>query len=77
MLGVLPGVIGLLQAVETVKLLLEIGEPLVGRLICYDALRARFTELELARNPRCRYCGDGAAFPGYVDYEQFCARAAA
>ena len=76
-LGVLPGVIGLLQAVETVKLLLEIGEPLVGRLICYDALRARFTELELARNPRCRYCGDGAAFPGYVDYEQFCARAAA
>lgn len=76
-LGMLPGVIGLLQAVETVKLLLGIGEPLVGRLICYDALRARFTELELARDAHCRYCGDGAAFPGYVDYEQFCARAAA
>jgi len=76
-LGVLPGVIGLLQAVETVKILLGIGELLVGRLICYDALRARFTELELPRDPRCRYCGDGAAFPGYVDYEQFCARAAA
>ncbi|MBI1989547.1 MAG: molybdopterin-synthase adenylyltransferase MoeB [Betaproteobacteria bacterium] len=76
-LGVLPGVIGLLQAVETVKILLGIGELLVGRLICYDALRARFTELELPRDPRCRYCGNGAAFPGYVDYEQFCARAAA
>jgi molybdopterin/thiamine biosynthesis adenylyltransferase/rhodanese-related sulfurtransferase len=76
-LGVLPGVIGLLQAVETVKIVLGIGDPLVGRLICYDALRARFTELELARDPHCRYCGDGAAFPGYVDYEQFCTRVAA
>lgn len=76
-LGVLPGVIGLLQAAETVKILLGIGEPLVGRLICYDALRARFTELELPRDPQCCYCGDGATFPGYVDYEQFCARVAA
>ena len=76
-LGVLPGVIGLLQAVEAVKIVLGIGEPLVGRLICYDALCARFTELELARNPHCRYCGDGCAFPGYVDYEQFCAPVAA
>ena len=71
-LGVLPGVIGLLQSVETLKILLGIGEPLVGRLICYDALRGRFTELELAPDPRCRYCGEGAVFPGYVDYEQFC-----
>ena len=75
-LGVLPGVVGLLQAVETLKILLGIGEPLVGRLLCYDALRARFSELELLRNPHCRYCGDETAFPGYVDYEQFCARAA-
>src|SRR5207247_3292794 len=67
-LGVLPGIIGLLQAVETIKILLGIGEPLVGRLLCYDALRAAFFELELAPDPSCRYCADGARFPGYVDY---------
>jgi molybdopterin/thiamine biosynthesis adenylyltransferase/rhodanese-related sulfurtransferase/molybdopterin converting factor small subunit len=75
-LGVLPGVIGLLQAVETVKLLLDLGDPLVGRLLCYDALRARFTEFELSRNPDCAYCGDKRAFPGYIDYVEFCGRAA-
>jgi len=75
-LGVLPGVIGLLQAVETIKILLGIGDLLVGRLICYDALRARFTELELAPNPNCAYCGERAQFPGYIDYEKFCADAA-
>lgn len=75
-LGVLPGVIGLLQAVETIKILLGIGDLLVGRLICYDALRARFTELELAPNPNCAYCGEHAQFPGYIDYEKFCADAA-
>ena len=72
-LGVLPGVIGLLQATETVKLLLGLGEPLVGRLLCFDALRGRFTELAIERDPQCRYCGEGRAFPGYVDYERFCA----
>ncbi len=71
-LGVLPGVVGLLEAVEAVKLVLGIGEPLVGRLLHYDALAARFDEYALERNPRCRYCGDGAEFPGYVDYEAFC-----
>ena len=75
-LGVLPGVVGLLQAVEVVKLLVEIGDPLVGRLLQYDALRARFTELRLERDPGCEYCGDGAVFPGYIDYEQFCRVAA-
>ena len=75
-LGVLPGVVGLLQAVEVVKLLVGIGDPLVGRLLQYDALRARFTELKLERNPGCEYCGDGAVFPGYIDYEQFCRVAA-
>ena len=73
MLGVLPGVIGLLQAVETFKILLGIGEPLVGRLLWYDSLRARFTELHAGRDPACRYCGDGATFPGYVDYGPVCA----
>lgn len=72
-LGVLPGVIGTLQAIETVKVLLEIGDPLVGRLLHYDALRQRFLELSLTPDPNCRYCAPGAAFPGYVDYERFCA----
>lgn len=75
-LGVLPGVIGLLQATETIKILLGIGEPLVGRLLYYEALSAQFHELKLERNPACRYCGDRAQFPGYIDYEQFCAAAA-
>jgi molybdopterin/thiamine biosynthesis adenylyltransferase/rhodanese-related sulfurtransferase len=76
-LGVLPGVIGLLQATEAIKLLLGIGEPLVGRLLYFDALRASFSELSLERDPACRYCGDGREFPGYIDYERFCASAAA
>ncbi len=74
-LGVLPGVIGLLEAVETIKVLLDIGDPLVGRLVCYDALVARFTELQIERDPKCRYCADPERFPGYVDYEEFCASA--
>ncbi len=71
-LGVLPGVIGTLQAVEAIKLVLGIGEPLVGRMLYYEALPARFSELTLKRDPACRYCADGAEFPGYVDYEAFC-----
>ncbi|HEU5181525.1 MAG TPA: molybdopterin-synthase adenylyltransferase MoeB [Candidatus Polarisedimenticolia bacterium] len=75
-LGVLPGVVGLLEAVETVKLILGAGDTLVGRLLHYDALKAEFRMLKLRRDPACRYCGDGAVFPGFVDYEQFCADAA-
>jgi molybdopterin/thiamine biosynthesis adenylyltransferase/rhodanese-related sulfurtransferase/molybdopterin converting factor small subunit len=74
-LGILPGVIGLLQAVEAIKILLGRGDPLVGRMLYYDALAARFTELRLRRDPQCRYCGDHARFPGYVDYQAFCAGA--
>jgi molybdopterin/thiamine biosynthesis adenylyltransferase len=66
-LGVLPGVMGLLQAVETIKLLLHIGRPLVGRLLQYDALEQRFTELQLERDPECGYCADGVEFPGYQE----------
>ena len=55
------------------KLVLGIGEPLIGRMLYYDALAARFSELRLARDPECRYCGAGAHFPGYIDYEAFCA----
>ncbi len=73
-LGVLPGVIGTLQAVETLKILLGIGRPLAGRMLYYDALATEFTEIRLKRDPACRYCGDGVReFPGYIDYDAFCA----
>lgn len=79
-LGVLPGVMGLLQAVEALKLLLGLGQPLVGRLLCYDALAERFSEFRVERDPACPWCGHwGEApshFPAYVDYEQFCASSA-
>jgi len=73
LLGVLPGVIGLLQAAETVKLILGAGETLIGRMIHYDALKAEFRTLRLRRNVECACCGDGVEFPGFVDYEAFCA----
>jgi molybdopterin/thiamine biosynthesis adenylyltransferase/rhodanese-related sulfurtransferase len=76
-LGVLPGVIGVLEAIETVKLVLGLGDPLVGRLIHYDALAQRFTDLRLEPDPDCRYCAEGRSFPGYVDYERFCSASAA
>src|SRR3569833_596657 len=72
-LGVLPGVLGILQAVETVKVLLRLGEPLVGKMLYYDALRSSFTEFKLKRNPQCRVCGDEAKFAGYSDYAEVCA----
>ncbi len=71
-LGVLPGVVGTLEAVETIKILLGIGDPLVGRLLVYDALGASFMELRQQPNPNCAYCPEGAEFPGYVDYQEFC-----
>ncbi len=72
-LGVLPGVIGLLQATEAIKLLLGIGEPLRGRLLQFDALAMRFRETRLAADPACPVCAPDCAFPGYVDYAAFCA----
>jgi molybdopterin/thiamine biosynthesis adenylyltransferase/rhodanese-related sulfurtransferase len=72
-LGVLPGTIGLLQATEALKLVLGVGAPLVGRLLCYDALAATFRELKLARDPDCPGCGAPAAFTGYEDIAQICA----
>lgn len=71
-LGVLPGVIGLLQASEVIKLLLEIGEPLTGRLLHFDALAMRFRETRLRPDPGCTVCAAGKPFPGYIDYQQFC-----
>jgi sulfur-carrier protein adenylyltransferase/sulfurtransferase len=71
-LGILPGVIGLIQATETVKLILGTGEPLVGRLLLYDALAMRFRELKLRRNPECAVCGDHPTIHELIDYQQFC-----
>jgi molybdopterin/thiamine biosynthesis adenylyltransferase/rhodanese-related sulfurtransferase len=74
-LGVLPGVMGVLQATEAIKLLLGLGETLAGRLLVYDALRVKFRELKLRRDPSCPTCGDGVdrtKIP-LIDYEQFCA----
>ncbi|HET9031614.1 MAG TPA: molybdopterin-synthase adenylyltransferase MoeB [Dokdonella sp.] len=72
-LGVLPGIMGLLQANEAIKLILGQGRPLVGRLLCFDALDASFRELQLSRDPACPGCGDGAAFSGYQDIARICA----
>jgi adenylyltransferase/sulfurtransferase len=71
-LGILPGTVGLIQATETVKLILGIGEPLVGRLLLYDALAMRFRELKLRRNPECPVCGDHPTIRELIDYQQFC-----
>ena len=71
-LGVLPGIIGLLQATEALKLVLGIGEPLAGRVLHFDALALRFRETRLPPDPDCAVCAPGRAFPGYADYEAFC-----
>jgi len=72
-LGVLPGIVGLLQATEALKLILGIGEPLVGRLLSFDALGMRFRETRLPRDPACPGCSPAAVFQGYEDIERFCA----
>jgi molybdopterin/thiamine biosynthesis adenylyltransferase/rhodanese-related sulfurtransferase len=72
-LGVLPGVIGSLQANETIKLALGIGDPLVGRLLLFDALAAEFSEVTLRRDPQCPVCGEHPTITEYVDYVEFCA----
>ncbi len=76
-LGVLPGVVGLIQAIETLKLLLGVGETLVGRLLLFDALAMRFHELTLRKDPACALCGEHPTQKGLVDYEQFCGLAPA
>lgn len=71
-LGILPGIIGVIQATEAVKLILGVGETLVGRLMLYDALAMRFRELKLRRNPECPVCGDHPSIHELIDYHQFC-----
>jgi sulfur-carrier protein adenylyltransferase/sulfurtransferase len=71
-LGVLPGIVGSIQAMETIKLILGTGEPLVGRLLLFDALAMRFRELKLKKNPDCPLCGDHRTITKLIDYEEFC-----
>ncbi len=76
-LGVLPGVVGSIQACEALKLALGIGSPLVGRLLLFDALALSFDEVELRRDPDCPVCGDNPTITEYVDYVEFCSGAPA
>ncbi len=71
-LGILPGVVGLIQATEAVKLILGRGDSLVGRLLLYDALGMRFEEIAIRRDPACPVCGDAPTVKELIDYEEFC-----
>ena len=71
-LGVLPGIVGTIQATEAIKLIIGVGEPLIGRFLIFDALRMRFRELRLRRDPECPVCGDHPTVRELIDYEQFC-----
>ncbi|MEM1945904.1 MAG: molybdopterin-synthase adenylyltransferase MoeB [Candidatus Caldarchaeum sp.] len=71
-LGVLPGVIGALQAMETIKVILGIGQPLIGRLLLFDGLHMSFTELRLRKDPSCKVCGPNPTVRELIDYEAFC-----
>ncbi len=71
-LGVLPGMIGVMQAIEAVKLIIGIGEPLIGRLVHFDALKMKFREFKLRRDPKCPVCGEHPTITELIDYDQFC-----
>jgi adenylyltransferase/sulfurtransferase len=71
-LGILPAIIGSLQANEVVKLILEVGEPLIGRLVLFDALQTRFRELRLKKRPECPVCSDSPTVTELIDYDRFC-----
>lgn len=72
MLGVLPGVVGLVQATETVKLILGKGDSLIGRLLVYDALKMKFKEYAQKKDPTCALCGKDPSIHALVDYQAFC-----
>jgi adenylyltransferase/sulfurtransferase len=71
-LGVLPGIVGALQAAETLKLILGIGDPLIGRLLRFDALKMQFREYKLRKDPNCPICGEHPTLHGLIDYDEFC-----
>src|SRR5262249_21353185 len=71
-LGILPGLVGVIQATEVIKLILGKGSPLIGRLLLVDALGMRFRELKLRKNPECPVCGENPTVKELIDYDQFC-----
>jgi adenylyltransferase/sulfurtransferase len=71
-LGVLPGIIGVIQAIEAIKLIMGIGDPLIGRLVSFDALKLRFKEFKIRKDPDCPICGDHPTIHELIDYDQFC-----
>ena len=71
-LGVLPGIIGVLQAIEAIKLIIGIGDSLIGRLVGFDALKLRFREFKIRKDPKCPICGDHPTIHELIDYDQFC-----
>jgi sulfur-carrier protein adenylyltransferase/sulfurtransferase len=71
-LGILPGIIGVIQATEAIKLIIGEGEPLIGRLLLFDALKMKFRELKLRKNPECPLCGENPTITKLIDYDQFC-----
>jgi sulfur-carrier protein adenylyltransferase/sulfurtransferase len=71
-LGVLPGIIGVMQAIEAIKLIIGIGESLIGRLVSFDALKLRFKEFKIRKDPNCPICGDHPTIHELIDYDQFC-----
>jgi sulfur-carrier protein adenylyltransferase/sulfurtransferase len=73
-IGVLPGIVGTIQATEAIKLILGQGEPLIGKLLMYDSLSMQFRQLRLRRDPSCPVCGEKPTITEYIDYEGFCAR---
>lgn len=70
--GALPGIVGTIQAVEVIKLILGLGDPLIGRLLIFDALAMEFSEVNIRRDPKCPVCGDNPSITELIDYEQFC-----
>jgi len=71
-IGILPGIVGLIQANEVIKLVLGVGDSLVGRLLLFDALKMKFREMKLRKDPECPICGDNPTITELIDYEQFC-----
>ena len=71
-LGVLPGIIGVMQAIEAIKLIVGIGDPLMGRLVSFDALKMKFREFKLRKDPNCPVCSQNPTITDLIDYEQFC-----
>ena len=71
-IGILPGIVGLIQANEVIKLILDIGDSLVGRLLLFDALKMKFREMKLRKDPACPICGENPTITELIDYEQFC-----